>query len=1098
MVLVFSLTNLQVYAQNENEYNMYNKIFDKISAEIERIKSSKINPSIQITLQKSNRTIHDYIETYIVICGDFFANCENFNRYDVSVFIRAMQKFVAINHARIFIFSDSVEHHTIARNLCDEKTRDAISFKPVLSDTLYFGTIANIMDIKSFENSPRVNILFCAASTANAANATSAACAKSATILKNVIILHPSHRQFCNLSNEGVCDASKLDRRINYFDLDNLPTIYDFDYRVPDMPINLRLTFAKNKCCDGAKCIVESMCNAKMNVKYAYIYFFECEEDFIKNILDLFANIGAKVEYRNNDNIVKYFNQEKQQINSRIGITQSADSIFSDALPKHEIINKIEVLVNKYLDDNEPEINPIIRANVIAANRKMLNNIQDARECSRERSRFDLNAITFTNFLSFNSTETMRFEEGLIAIRGNNGVGKSAIIDAIMLCIYMNKITKDNLSNYVNVYESSFAVDAAITKSNMEINVKRRRGQQCEDIMVFRNNDCEDIAMVAFNELNNTRTSQNNLTISGAVNINKALANLCGSHEVAVYSCLCLQRDENDFYKLAPNNQRKLLEQIFGIEFLNEIKPESKPRSVNPPEKSSVECEVIIAKIAGNCEILDARYKEYESEMAQCEESIEHARATLASKQLLDTLMRKYELGPTFDPADVERLRSINYVDNLRRKIKPVDRVNEQIIMDYLKIDSVKKLNKPTVIAQILSERECEFKDIASTIDEVVKYKQLIKTVDKGSAEYRIYRESLNNLRDEADKIMRYKQWMDAKVEIDKLHILRRNELIQYKIDEFEHAKQSGFLELFYEELAQMETLGKSIEDAQRIYDREILRRTQIRSNIKRIEEGKEKMRRAQIEVQNNLDTANAYERSLYADTIENENIRVLSRCYSGKDNIKLRILSHKLLTFNQIINSILLELRADLEVNIGIAECKFKSNGFVKSINLASGHQYNMINLATRIAIWKIYDGILPNFFIFDEAFVYSTRENLENVYNYLANKFKEPQFILVVSNNSIIDRFASEIHYCYSSDGKSRIDRSYEGENLPDSQCVDKSAPEYLAIVNVNKLPDYIVDSGEGLLICELCSTTIKSKSFVRRHINSKTHKRILQKKI
>ncbi len=1102
MRFIFHLPNLQICAESELDYRLYVEIFTKISNEIENIKQKYLNPSILLGLNKAQLSVNSYFDIKIIICGNIFSSREYFNRYDISIFIFMLNKFINEHSANIFLFPRySNNMCEIALNLCNDTTKSMVHFKPITDMHIIHEELFHISEFLRNFNKKQIILIM-----PNICEYNDEHCDH------NSIILTDTNQSFVKVTNDNLQKSL-----VYYVDESNVKNyLY---YNTKSMPVYLRFTFNNNKSAHDDNIITNLTSNKYYygTVKYIYAFFFECTKEFIDNSLILFNDVSERVEYVNNDNIVKYFNKEKQEINKRIGIAQSNDSIFSDILTIGEIIKKLELLVMKYLDDNNSDISDILRKNIIEKNKQLLHNLQID---IPDYARFNLNSITLSKFMCFHDEETINFRDnngGLIIIKGNNGVGKSAIIDAIIMAIYMNNVSRDNLSYYINSESQLFHIrcELEITNNNCIFIIGRKRGSIVEDSIIFKSTITNEISAVdltnmVFNELNNVRKNIN-LTISGSVNVAKTINGLCGNHEIALYSCLCLQRDEYDFYKLTQQNQRKILEKIFGIDFLNNIKIEVKSymRELGELQESpKLTYDEIIAKInklQDSLNGIDVQIQAFINYLNDLEDKLIDAKSTINSQSILDELLMKYNITELEIKSMRDNIKSGKYINDLRKLHDKYNNitVDEQLIMSYLNISSLDKLRTPKYIARMICEYDKPFGNIAKINEEIQKYKSLLLSVKKDTDEYRIYRESLANMREEINMIKKYRQWSEVKAEIMKYHDKCKLEYVKFQITNFENAKREGYINILYDEISYMEKLYNGINDA---HDQIISLNEEInitKMDIRKVELAKQRILDMLGEYNEKLNDVKKYEETVYAETLENETLRILNNCYTDKDNIKLRILAYKLLTFNQIINSILLELRADLEVNITLSECKFKSGGYIKSIQLASGHQYNMINLATRIAIWKIYNGVLPNFFIFDETFVYSSQDNLEHIYDYLANKFKGPQFIIVISNNTYIDKYANNKFVCYNNNGKSRISTSDDLNNPNDlndlnkDKCIDKSSPDYMAIVNMNKLPEYI-SSVNNIFVCDLCATTISKKSFINRHINSKQHKQMLSKKI
>jgi len=167
---------------------------------------------------------------------------------------------------------------------------------------------------------------------------------------------------------------------------------------------------------------------------------------------------------------------------------------------------------------------------------------------------------------------------------------------------------------------------------------------------------------------------------------------------------------------------------------------------------------------------------------------------------------------------------------------------------------------------------------------------------------------------------------------------------------------------------------------------------------------------RTQILDENLVERTRLYE--ICKEDIENE-IKIYNayrNCFNAKDGIQVKLLGLKLPILNETINCYLKSFDVDFQVSIKLdskndIEINLVKRGSIEPIKLTAGYQHDLINLLLRVALWKLYEGPLPNFFVFDETFSHADQINLFKTIDFLKSLKKSdypPQFILINSHNS------------------------------------------------------------------------------------------------
>lgn len=1138
MDILIQTNNWFISAKDKSELNVYIKTFNKFSDNIEQIKNANIGESTKIMLQKNGKLICDYFKTHIFVMSNVFANYDTFNKYDINAFVFAMNKFVESNNANVFIFCNTNDLIYSAYELLlpnvkanvyigdqIEKYLESINYKLTIKDK-------NIYDYFNTATSTRQDIVRILAmpniSFANDEEQNIFVQLLDAHLGTNHYALIGNHNTNVSYGNYCKSATSLLQQTI---DCINMNFVYFVNSCNPQlscinnksMLLSLKFIYNANSHIDCHElCVCDDLANKCIGtINKISLTFNNCTDEFIAKTINAHKLTGASIDIRNNNQLNTLYAKEKEAINNIIGIQQSPESIFSDSLANYEThIAQLfaKCYCDNYTDDNQILYNHVIKQNTIIVNGEYANHTQ-------YRRRYDLRSLSFANFLCFSNETKIDFKgnNGIIALKGENGNGKTSIIDALLISLFMSKSSCDSLPTYINknTSASSFTLTSELEYKNENkiLVLNRKRGSIISDLLSFKTiineNISElDVSALAFNAINGIIDKcRNDIVINGYTNVEKALANYIGNYDIIVNSCFCLQRCGINFYNLTQTNQRRLLEKIFGLEYINALCAKSKeqlksaPIQEDAPKYNSTELKERIAKLNTALSAINNNQNKCNAEIAKMDDEKISILSQLHSKTYIDAIIKKYNIKN----CNIDTIRELqasikngNYIKELTERannIGALQKVNTDILVSYFINIDLAKFVDIDYVNSIIADYESEYDDNIKCID-LLSHAKLYK---KYNALYKetnelAYKESANNVKEEAKKYSEYQEWCKIKQELLKVHDNAQYSKYMFEINRYNDAKEKGIIDIFYDELRIVE----------KYYETELLiekRLEEIRDNmcdVKKIITDLN-IKRKNIEIALNeheqkLKLSIEYEKSIYNKTLENEIYVRINECYNGKNNIKSRILAHKLFTFVQCINNILLELGANLEINIFIENdminTHFKSDGCFKSISLASGYQFNMIDIATRIAIWQTYGDSLPNFFIFDESFVYTSNANLEKIYKYIAS-IKQMQFAIIISNNQIVDKYANKIYYICRNNISSYISDNNDANNanITNGEIIDTSSPEYLAIINLNKLPEHI-SKLDDIYICGVCNVTIKYSYYINRHIKSKAHVRSIAK--
>jgi DNA repair exonuclease SbcCD ATPase subunit len=171
---------------------------------------------------------------------------------------------------------------------------------------------------------------------------------------------------------------------------------------------------------------------------------------------------------------------------------------------------------------------------------------------------FKLKSLIFDNINIYNENNKINFDlfKGAIGLLGNNAIGKSSILMALLFSIYgethdgtpkielINKNKKD-LSTIV-----TFEINNIIYK--IERNVSAEDGKKInENVKLYRDNilvNCKDLS-----------------------NTNNEINNLVGKCDDLIRTSIILQKDNNSFFSMSPIDRLRKLCMIFNVDIFEKI-----------------------------------------------------------------------------------------------------------------------------------------------------------------------------------------------------------------------------------------------------------------------------------------------------------------------------------------------------------------------------------------------------------------------------------------------------------------------------------------------------------------------------------------------
>lgn len=458
--------------------------------------------------------------------------------------------------------------------------------------------------------------------------------------------------------------------------------------------------------------------------------------------VDIHNDYGFLTVYVKNNKIVKYDESEvPKNINLRIIHEESdedkVNAIYDKIKSKHNILSyskmekkyQIEYLNEKtdedteILKDNETSINKLMEyiekndKNITSNEKKEIEKILKDKmtelnyEYDTTTRNMKLKNVMFNNFNIYNENNVIDYEnlKGIINLSGENGTGKSSLIQVLIYGIYgscEHEMTKK--FDYINNDKKKMEIMITIDINNVEYNVYRAcyfRGKKRDstnvenDVIIYENGK--------------------DITSKSLTSINKQIDEIFGPKDDFLRLCIMEQKTKKSFVDYKDNEKTEYICKILKLDVYNEI-------------VCLLEDDVKLLKK----EIKKNEEKDSNSNVADLNNlkmlKEEHEKNIIVMKEEYDNINKKkieceLKMEELKDLNDVKIYEKIN--DDLKTKLKKL--VMEKIDLDK-KLKDKKKLNEDN--DKILEQ----FKDVEKTNEIFEKEKKL----------------KINNINDEINKLM--------------------------------------------------------------------------------------------------------------------------------------------------------------------------------------------------------------------------------------------------------------------------------------------------------------------------------------------------------
>ena len=317
-----------------------------------------------------------------------------------------------------------------------------------------------------------------------------------------------------------------------------------------------------------------------------------------------------------------------------------------------------------------------------------------------------LNKLVLNNFMCVEHAE-LYFNDGVNLIVGNNGQGKSTILQAVALCLLEDK-RSDRYQEFIMLGKDTCQVELDADVKGSPISIK-------------------------INLSTKTTTLARTASYNGKVYTNSEVTDLLDSFDLGYYADIIMSmQNEGDITKLKPSEREAYLQKLFQFDFTEKVDKlkedltsikgsidyqnaqiEFNTKSIKERQGEIKELKPLSFQ-EGDIQSLNSRVKELNDELSKTAELLKRKDEVLSKKSELQTTIYNVKQNITGYEHDIELIESNKgVIDTLNQKILDYDAQNASLEVEkagYQKdIDNLK---------QKLDTQNVERQDVAESIVE--------------------------------------------------------------------------------------------------------------------------------------------------------------------------------------------------------------------------------------------------------------------------------------------------------------------------------------------------------------------------------------------
>ncbi len=457
---------------------------------------------------------------------------------------------------------------------------------------------------------------------------------------------------------------------------------------------------------EGFNILGDLKTKSKLNVEINYER--ECRE-LIEEELKKLKERYEILSYRYNEikKVKKEDEQEEEKLNKNI------IEIYKELMKKHE-------------EEEDKNVMDILEKYVITETN------------NRE---IKLIKMEFENLFSYGKKSIVDFSDmnGIITIIGDNGAGKSSIIDAILFCLY-DEFSKGSGREALNISKNSGYCDLWIKVNNVEYKIERKITKTTSIVKLFKGDE--------------------NISNNNKKNTEKDIVELFGDYNLLNSICISLQ-DGVNLLNTNDSNKMKMFYNLLNINQYEEIKKEidfkknKLSRNMSVVQKEMEKLEINIkeeSNINDNIIINNNKINELELILEKMIKEKNNLEYELEKVNIKDFKYKKYDnLETTINNIDIdlEKLKKKINSNIINDKNVDIDKINKSLEES---IDEKNSYNKKILniknndnISNI-SEEEIKSKYNNKILQEELKIEDIEKDIINKKTNSVKYCEYMDNL----------------------------------------------------------------------------------------------------------------------------------------------------------------------------------------------------------------------------------------------------------------------------------------------------------------------------------------------------------------
>jgi DNA repair exonuclease SbcCD ATPase subunit len=463
---------------------------------------------------------------------------------------------------------------------------------------------------------------------------------------------------------------------------------------------------------------------------YKYITArIEYEKDNINDIYSLEERL--KKQYPNIKSIILY---EKININLLVNDEKTVKDVFVKNI-KDEVIEYIDKSLNS--DENKKEMKEMIL--------KIINDNNYDEE--QKMKKIELIEIEFDNVFCYGSENKINFSQlqKINGINGENGYGKTSIIDTLLYCLYQ-KVGKGPKVKILNKFKKKgqikllFRVNDELYLIHREIKADNKEKTEFKDnlnILKIPAENEEELKKIKYDRDVIKELVKNNkvLLLNGSDKkiSNQIISKIFGSYEDLIDNNI-MQQNSSSFINKGDEDKKTILFTLFGLKPYKELYKMITTKIGTIKSSITLEQENLISteekeKYKQSINIIETKINEKQNELTEILKIIEEQNYN--EKKISEILGEKIDINELIKKINDLEINEKQNQENIKKLLKKINEIEPELDSIYNKIDE-DRIRLKNLYDNITIEKEkiIRFNEIKNIDDKINKKQENEKKID--------------------------------------------------------------------------------------------------------------------------------------------------------------------------------------------------------------------------------------------------------------------------------------------------------------------------------------------------------------------------------